>query len=108
MIKFRLNVLDYNILVTFFQSVSCLFFVLFCFSFQEVRPNSIADVKVDASFRRIPKNAICFHVWKIEEDRLEAVPKTQYGTFIDDCAYIIYASGPNNTFVNQDTIVSKS
>ncbi|XP_037823752.1 villin-like protein quail isoform X1 [Lucilia sericata] len=76
----------------------------FNFIQQEVRPNSIADVKVDASFRRIPKNAICFHVWKIEEDRLEAEPKAQYGTFLDDCAYIIYACGPTGTFVNQDTI----
>ncbi|XP_005179741.1 villin-like protein quail isoform X2 [Musca domestica] len=70
----------------------------------EVRPNTIADVKVDASFRRIPKNAICFHVWKIDEDRLEAEPKAQYGTFVDDCAYIIYAAAAAGTYVNQDTI----
>ncbi|XP_013099342.2 villin-like protein quail isoform X1 [Stomoxys calcitrans] len=71
---------------------------------KEVRPNTIADVKVDASFRRIPKNAICFHVWKIDEDRLEAEPKSQYGTFLDDCAYIIYAAAPVGSYVNQDTI----
>uniref|UniRef100_W8C0S3 Villin-like protein quail n=1 Tax=Ceratitis capitata TaxID=7213 RepID=W8C0S3_CERCA len=70
----------------------------------EVCSNSISDLKVDASFRKIAKNAICFHIWKIEEDRLEAEPKNQYGNFIDDCAYIIYAAGPKGTYINQDTI----
>lgn len=83
-----------------------MFKIQFFVFLQEVRPNTIADVKVDASFRRIPKNAICFHVWKIDEDRLEAEPKAQYGTFVDDCAYIIYAAAAAGTYVNQDTIVS--
>ncbi|XP_017474313.1 PREDICTED: villin-like protein quail [Rhagoletis zephyria] len=74
----------------------------------EVCSNSISDIKVDASFRKIAKNAICFHIWKIEEDRLEAEPKTQYGNFIDDCAYIIYAAGPKGTYVNQDTITRET
>ncbi|XP_067623216.1 villin-like protein quail [Eurosta solidaginis] len=74
----------------------------------EVCSNSILDVKVDASFRKIPKNAICFHIWKIEEDRLEAEPKALYGNFVDDCAYIIYAAGSKGTYVNQDTITRET
>uniref|UniRef100_A0A1B0FIP6 HP domain-containing protein n=1 Tax=Glossina morsitans morsitans TaxID=37546 RepID=A0A1B0FIP6_GLOMM len=70
----------------------------------EAHSNSISDIKVDASFRKIPKNAICFHVWKIDEDRLEAEPKSQYGIFIDDCAYIVYAASPIGGYVNQHTI----
>uniref|UniRef100_A0A1A9WZZ4 HP domain-containing protein n=1 Tax=Glossina brevipalpis TaxID=37001 RepID=A0A1A9WZZ4_9MUSC len=70
----------------------------------EANSNSISDIKVDASFRKIPKNAICFHIWKIDEDRLEAEPKSQYGVFIDDCAYIIYAASPIGGYVNQYTI----
>lgn len=61
---------------------------------------------MDASFRKIAKNAICFHIWRIEEDRLEAEPKTNYGTFYDNCAYIINVASPSGVYVNQDTIVS--
>ncbi|XP_054742717.1 villin-like protein quail isoform X1 [Anastrepha obliqua] len=74
----------------------------------EVCSNSISDLKVDASFRKIAKNAICFHIWKIEEDRLEAEPKAQYGNFVDDCAYIVYAAGPKGIYVNQDTITRET
>uniref|UniRef100_A0A1A9VDL5 Uncharacterized protein n=1 Tax=Glossina austeni TaxID=7395 RepID=A0A1A9VDL5_GLOAU len=44
------------------------------------------------------------HVWKIDEDRLEAEHKSQYGIFIDDCAYIVYAASPVGGYVNQLTI----
>ncbi|XP_011201765.2 villin-like protein quail isoform X1 [Bactrocera dorsalis] len=80
----------------------------FNFIRQEVCSNSISDLKVDASFRKIAKNAICFHIWKIEEDRLEAEPKAQYGNFIDDCAYIIYAAAPKGIYVNQETITRET
>lgn len=71
---------------------------------QEICPDTISEVRVDASFRKLPKNAICFHIWKIEEDRLEVVSKENFGKFYDDCCYIIYAASPAGTYVNQDTI----
>ncbi|XP_055837205.1 villin-like protein quail [Episyrphus balteatus] len=71
---------------------------------QEIFPDTISEVRVDASFRKLPRKAICFHIWKIEEDRLEVVPRENFGSFYDDCCYIIYAACPVGTYVNQDTI----
>lgn len=65
---------------------------------------TINEVKVDPSFRKINQNDICFHIWKVEEDRMEVVPKEDFGRFYDDCCYIIYAACPLGSFVNQDTI----
>ncbi|XP_034100246.1 villin-like protein quail isoform X1 [Drosophila albomicans] len=70
----------------------------------EVRPNTIPDLKVDATFRKVPKHALTFELWKIDEDRLEAVARAQYGTFYDNCAYIIYASSLVGHYANHETI----
>ncbi|KAL7739752.1 hypothetical protein ACLKA6_014992 [Drosophila palustris] len=70
----------------------------------EVRPNTIPDLKVDATFRKVPKHALTFELWKIDEDRLEAVARPQYGTFYDNCAYIIYASSLVGHYANHETI----
>uniref|UniRef100_A0A6P4FDP0 Villin-like protein quail isoform X1 n=1 Tax=Drosophila rhopaloa TaxID=1041015 RepID=A0A6P4FDP0_DRORH len=70
----------------------------------EVRPNTIPDLKVDATFRKVAKNAITFALWKIDEDRLEAVTRSQYGTFYDNCAYIIYAASLPGHYANHETI----
>ncbi|BFF95298.1 villin-like protein quail [Drosophila madeirensis] len=70
----------------------------------EVRPNTIPDPKVDATFRRVAKNAITFSLWKIDEDRLEAVARSQYGTFYDNSAYIIYAANLVGHYANHETI----
>ncbi|XP_030243943.1 villin-like protein quail isoform X2 [Drosophila navojoa] len=70
----------------------------------EVRPDSIPDLKVDATFRKVPKNAISFAIWKIDEDRLEAVARPQYGTFYDNCAYIIYAANLVGHYASHETI----
>jgi len=53
----------------------------------------------------VAKNAITFALWKIDEDRLEAVPRSQYGTFYDNCAYIIYAASLSGHYANHETIV---
>lgn len=71
-----------------------------------MRPNTIPDLKVDATFRKVPKNAITFALWKIDEDHLEAVVRPQYGTFYDNCAYIIYACNLVGHYANHETIVS--
>uniref|UniRef100_T1GDU9 HP domain-containing protein n=1 Tax=Megaselia scalaris TaxID=36166 RepID=T1GDU9_MEGSC len=71
---------------------------------QEDAKNCISEVKVDCTFRKVPKNAICFHIWRVEDDRIEAVCKASYGTFYDDSAYIIYASSPSGFSVNSETI----
>lgn len=73
---------------------------------QEVRPNTIPDLKVDVTFRKVAKHALTFELWKIDEDRLEAVARAQYGTFYDNCAYIIYASSLVGHYANHETIVS--
>ncbi|XP_020812284.1 villin-like protein quail isoform X1 [Drosophila serrata] len=70
----------------------------------EVRPNTIPDLKVDATFRKVAKNSITFALWKIDEDRLEAVNRTQYGTFYDNCAYIVYAASLAGHYANHETI----
>ncbi|XP_055919693.1 villin-like protein quail isoform X2 [Eupeodes corollae] len=70
----------------------------------EISPDTISELRVDASFRKLSRNAICFHIWKIEEDRLEVVARENFGSFYDDCCYIIYAACPAGTYVNQDTI----
>ncbi|KAH8298354.1 hypothetical protein KR018_008086, partial [Drosophila ironensis] len=72
---------------------------------QEIRPNSIPDLKVDATFRKVAKNAITFALWKIDEDRLEAVPRSQFGTFYDNCAYIVYAASLPGHYASHETIV---
>ncbi|KAH8414784.1 hypothetical protein KR215_003987 [Drosophila sulfurigaster] len=74
------------------------------FSDKEVRPNTIPDLKVDATFRKVPKRALIFELWKIDEDRLEAVARAQYGTFYENCAYIIYASSLVGHCANHETI----
>lgn len=61
---------------------------------------------MDATFRKVPKNAITFALWKIDEDHLEAVARPQYGTFYDNCAYIIYACNLVGHYANHETIVS--
>lgn len=71
-----------------------------------MRPNTIPDLKVDATFRKVPKNAITFALWKIDEDNLEAVARPHYGTFYDNCAYIIYACNLVGHYANHETIVS--
>ncbi|XP_064546786.1 villin-like protein quail isoform X1 [Drosophila montana] len=70
----------------------------------EVRPNTIPDLKVDATFRKLPKQAVSFALWKIDEDHLEAVARPQYGTFYDNCAYIIYASNLVGHYASHETI----
>ncbi|XP_017834860.1 villin-like protein quail [Drosophila busckii] len=70
----------------------------------EVRPNTICDLKVDATFRKVPKHAISFALWKIDEDRLEAVARANYGTFYDNCAYIIYAANLVGHYATHETI----
>ncbi|XP_034118077.1 LOW QUALITY PROTEIN: villin-like protein quail [Drosophila albomicans] len=72
--------------------------------YKEVRPNTIPDLKVDATFRQVPKHALTFELWKIDEVRLEAVARAQYGTFYDNCAYIIYASSLVGHYANHETI----
>ncbi|XP_023032217.1 villin-like protein quail isoform X2 [Drosophila willistoni] len=76
----------------------------FNFIKQEVRPDTIPDLKVDATFRKVAKNAITFALWKIDEDRLEAVSRPQYGLFYDNCAYIIYASSLVGHYATHETI----
>ncbi|KAH8412783.1 hypothetical protein KR009_005719, partial [Drosophila setifemur] len=70
----------------------------------EVRPNTIPDLKVDATFRKVAKNSITFALWKIDEDRLEAVTRSQFGTFYDNCAYIVYAASLAGHYANHETI----
>ncbi|XP_070133242.1 villin-like protein quail isoform X1 [Drosophila bipectinata] len=70
----------------------------------EVRPNTIPDLKVDATFRKVAKNAITFAIWKIDEDRLEAVARSQFGTFYDTCAYIVYAASLTGHYATHETI----
>ncbi|KAL5279887.1 VILL family protein [Megaselia abdita] len=72
--------------------------------YQEEAKNCISEVKVDCTFRKVPKNAICFHIWRVDDDKIEAVCKASYGTFYDDSAYIIYASNPSGFSVNSETI----
>lgn len=61
---------------------------------------------MDATFRKVAKHAITFAIWKIDEDRLEAVQRSHYGTFYDSCAYIIYAASLSGHYANHETIVS--
>ncbi|XP_030382996.1 villin-like protein quail [Scaptodrosophila lebanonensis] len=76
----------------------------FNFIKDEIQPNTIPDLKVDATFRKVPKNAITFALWKIDDDHLEAVARPQYGIFQDNCAYIIYAASTVGHYVSHETI----
>jgi len=62
---------------------------------------------VDVTFRKIPKTATCFAIWKIDDNRLDAELKVNFGKFRDDCAYILYAACKSDSFVTSDTLVSK-
>lgn len=50
--------------------------------------------------------SIGFYKWRVDNQRIEAIPKDQYDIFNDNCVYIIYAASPKGSFVNKDTIVS--
>ncbi|XP_031623879.1 villin-like protein quail isoform X1 [Contarinia nasturtii] len=65
---------------------------------------SVSDGVIDAAFRKVRKNSIGFHIWKVENNRVEALPKEKFGIFYDDCTYIIYASTIKGNIVNQYTI----
>lgn len=64
------------------------------------------DGRIDPSFRKINKNTIGFHIWKVENERIETIPKSQFGTFYNDSTYIIYAASPRGSYVNHESIVS--
>lgn len=89
----------------FFKTIKFLYFFKFNFK-DESNGNIVSDGRIDAAFRKINKNAVGLHIWKIENDRVEAVPRNQYGIFQDENCYIIYAASLKGTFVNQETIVS--
>lgn len=66
-----------------------------------------SQIQVDASFRYLPNNTICFHIWKVDEDRVEIVPKENFGCFNDDCCYLVYAACPVGTYVSQETVAKE-
>ncbi|XP_013168344.1 PREDICTED: villin-like protein quail [Papilio xuthus] len=45
----------------------------------------------DAVFRTVPRDHTTFLVWKITEKGTELVPRSQYGTFYDAEAYLVYS-----------------
>lgn len=45
-------------------------------------------------------------VFRLQNNRVEALPKEKFGIFFDDCTYIIYAATIKGNIVNQHTIVS--
>uniref|UniRef100_A0A336MGA1 CSON014978 protein n=1 Tax=Culicoides sonorensis TaxID=179676 RepID=A0A336MGA1_CULSO len=62
------------------------------------------EIKVDPSFRKINKHSVGFHIWKVDSTSIEAVPKSQYGTFYDENTYIIYAAAVKGTFPDKRAI----
>ncbi|KAJ6647694.1 Villin-like protein quail, partial [Pseudolycoriella hygida] len=59
---------------------------------------------IDTAFRKVTHNSIGFYKWRVENNRIETVPKDQYDKFNDNCVYIIYAASPKGSFVNKNTI----
>lgn len=57
-------------------------------------------------FRKINKHSVGFHIFKIENDHIEALTRDQLGTFFDENVYIIYASAVKGSYSDQKTIVS--
>ncbi|XP_013133429.1 PREDICTED: villin-like protein quail [Papilio polytes] len=45
----------------------------------------------DAVFRTVPRDHTTFLVWKITESGTELMPRSQYGTFYDGEAYLVYS-----------------
>lgn len=64
------------------------------------------EIRVDPLFRKINKHSVGFHIFKIENDHIEALTKDQLGTFFDENVYIIYASAVKGSYSDQKTIVS--
>lgn len=108
--------------------------VLFYFLFlKECSKGGQNGGSIDHAFRKVRKNSLGFHIWKVEvrtayaksqvassssfclvskqifisqNNHVEAVPKEKFGIFHDDCTYIIYAATIKGCIVNQYTIVS--
>lgn len=68
--------------------------------------STIENQSIDTAFRKVTHSSIGFYKWRVDNQRIEAVPKDQYDTFKDNYVYIIYAATPKGSFVNKDTIVS--
>lgn len=68
-------------------------------------PTTFEDQSIDTAFRKVKNTSIGFYKWRVDSQRIEAVPKDQYEIFKDNCVYIIYAASPKGSFVNKDTIV---
>jgi hypothetical protein len=64
------------------------------------------EIRIDPLFRKINKHSVGFHVFKIENDHIEALAKDQVGIFFDENVYIIYASAVKGSYSDQKTIVS--
>uniref|UniRef100_A0A2Y9D1K4 HP domain-containing protein n=1 Tax=Anopheles funestus TaxID=62324 RepID=A0A2Y9D1K4_ANOFN len=71
--------------------------------FDQKRP-VYEDIKIDTAFRKISPRSIGFHIWRIQHDHVETLPKDQYGTFYDECAYVIYAASLTGTGCDKNTI----
>ncbi|XP_052864925.1 villin-like protein quail [Anopheles cruzii] len=62
------------------------------------------DIKIDTAFRKISPRSIGFHIWRIQNDHVETLPKDQYGTFYDECAYVVYAAALAGTACDKTTL----
>ncbi|XP_053675905.1 villin-like protein quail [Anopheles nili] len=65
------------------------------------------DIKIDTAFRKISPRSIGFHIWRIQNDHVETLPKEQYGTFYDECTYVIYAASLVGTAGCDKTTISR-
>lgn len=80
--------------------------IQFPLSLQDSKRPIYEEIRVDPLFRKINKHSVGFHIFKIENDHIEALTKDQLGTFFDENVYIIYASAVKGSYSDQKTIVS--
>lgn len=66
--------------------------------------NSLENQSIDTAFRKVTHTSIGFYKWRVDNQRIEVVPKDQYEIFNDNSVYIIYVAAPKGSFVNKDTI----
>ncbi|XP_017769751.1 PREDICTED: villin-1 isoform X2 [Nicrophorus vespilloides] len=66
--------------------------------------NGTSNGMVDAAFRKIQRNCTGFHIWRIENMNVVALPKDNYGTFYDADSYIVYASSQQGASATIDTV----
>jgi len=82
------------------------FLIKFFSLLQDTKRPIYDEIRVDPFFRKINKHSVGFHVFKVDNDHIEALSKDQVGTFYDENAYIVYAASVKGTITDQNTIVS--